>query len=322
MDLVLNNVAVVEGFHVNIVSEALLLRVGIWYCGFDCSLRSGMIDNNVEVLKLTRNAGVVFIEYKRFSSYASITSAIPQSPAGILIYPTQSRTIRSRYRPSRDHAKPRTDSADIWHARAGHLGPKALQALVHSARNVKINGISRAQCESCSVAHAAQVISHRSPERKSPRPFFRIHWDLFDYPNAYNGAKWLLVIKDEYSGKLFGYVLWSKTLIDVFNSVTQFERWTKRQYGLSVSYIKHDNEKAVIAINGTTTYEKWAHHEGIELELAPTYTHEPNGAAERAGKEVIEKSIKMSQRACLPFDLWLKVTLTTIFLYNISSSEL
>jgi hypothetical protein len=31
--------------------------------------------------------------------------------------------------------------------------------------------------------------------------------------------------------------------------------------------------------------------EGIELELSPSYTHEPNGGFERAGQEVINKAL-------------------------------
>jgi hypothetical protein len=39
VDLTLTNVAVVEGFHVNIVSEKLLRVKNMWYCGYDCTVR-------------------------------------------------------------------------------------------------------------------------------------------------------------------------------------------------------------------------------------------------------------------------------------------
>ncbi|KAG5931243.1 hypothetical protein E4U59_000472, partial [Claviceps monticola] len=38
-DLVLNDVAIVRGFHVNIVSESKLIEKNIWYCGADSTLR-------------------------------------------------------------------------------------------------------------------------------------------------------------------------------------------------------------------------------------------------------------------------------------------
>ena len=38
-DLTLYNVAVVENFHMNIVSEAQLREKGLWYSGFNCTIR-------------------------------------------------------------------------------------------------------------------------------------------------------------------------------------------------------------------------------------------------------------------------------------------
>ncbi|KAG6323086.1 hypothetical protein E4U44_002895 [Claviceps purpurea] len=40
-DLTLLDVAVVEGFHVNIASESRLKMKDAWYCGFDCTMRFG-----------------------------------------------------------------------------------------------------------------------------------------------------------------------------------------------------------------------------------------------------------------------------------------
>ncbi|CCE27744.1 uncharacterized protein CPUR_01218 [Claviceps purpurea 20.1] len=40
-DLALLDVAVVEGFHVNIASESRLKMKDAWYCGFDCTMRFG-----------------------------------------------------------------------------------------------------------------------------------------------------------------------------------------------------------------------------------------------------------------------------------------
>ncbi|KAG6125035.1 hypothetical protein E4U38_007974 [Claviceps purpurea] len=45
-DLILNDVAVVRGFHVNIVSESKLVEKNIWYCGSDSTLRYGTVEKN------------------------------------------------------------------------------------------------------------------------------------------------------------------------------------------------------------------------------------------------------------------------------------
>lgn len=312
-DLTLTDVALIEGFHVNIISEARLAKAGIWYCGADLTLRYGKLNKSVVVASLQRKGNVAFIEFKPTSSY----SLVPSSQ--VLVYPTLERRIPS-YRKSRDYLKPRADIASIWHLRAGHLGPEALQRLVHNARNVKIIGIERIKCEHCARAHATQVISRRTSENRSPRPFWRIQWDLFDFPPAYNGAKWLLIIKDEYSGKLFASALMGKRHEHIFPVLFAFEQWIKRKFNLSICIFKHNQEKGVIAINGTTLYERWLQEEGIELELSPSYTHEPVGGSERAGQKTITRSIKMRTSANLPENLWPETAIAGIYLYNMSPS--
>jgi hypothetical protein len=59
----------------------------------------------------------------------------------------------------------------------------------------------------------------------------------------------------------------------------------------------------VIAIRGNTAYELWYTEEGIELELSPSYTHEPNGGSERARQEVVNKVLAMALAAQLPENL-------------------
>ena len=72
---------------------------------------------------------------------------------------------------------------------------------------------------------------------------------------------------------------------------------------------------------GATEYMRWAKDEGIELELSPTYTHESNGLIERAGQEVITRSIKVRESANLSVKLWPESTLAVIYLYNRSPSD-
>jgi hypothetical protein len=319
VDLTLENVVVVEGFHTNIISEARLRSVGIWLDGYHCSLRYGTPEENVELRRLERRFNLTFFEYKPFSQYTSIPRHIPTSDAGIVLMPTMIRRKRNRpWKPSVDYLRPRTDSEALWHIRSGHLGPVALRALVLHARNVKIEGTARIECEHCSKAHATKQVSKRSSQHRSPRPFWRISWDLFDFPRGYDGAQWLLLIKDEYSGKIFGSYLKEKALTEVFITIHRFESWVRRQYRLAICKIRQDNDTSVIAINGETEYQRWAKEEGIDLELTPTHTSEPNGGSERAGQEVITKSIKMLHGANIPEKLYPEVGMAAIWLHNMS----
>jgi hypothetical protein len=227
-DLTLHDVAVVENFHVNIISEARLYKTGLWFCGMDCTLRwneEGLpIGEHHVVRQLERRQNLVFFEYKPRSIYSPSTRDILSSAAGTVMFPTLSRRVNKPYRPSRDYEHPRTDSERVWHLRAGHLGADALRKLTSTARNVRITeAVGRIKCEQCALTHAAQVISRRPPERKSPRPFWRITWDLFDYPKCWSNYSWLLVLKCEYSGLLVGYALQTKEHDEVFQHIESFE---------------------------------------------------------------------------------------------------
>jgi len=67
-DLVLNNVAIIKGFYINIVSEYKLRSLRVWYNGFDYTLRHGPLEKSVVLKKLERKYNLVFIELKPLSS--------------------------------------------------------------------------------------------------------------------------------------------------------------------------------------------------------------------------------------------------------------
>lgn len=322
IDLTLENVAVVEGFHLNIVSEARLRKKGIWYCGFDVSLRMGDMSNSYVIAKLESQSNLIFLEYKATTNYPSVPIEIPVSPAGIMMFPTLQPKQRPRaWKPSVDYLRPRKDSEELWHKRAGHLGPKALRALVKHARNVEIDGTARLKCEHCARAHATEVVSRRPSENRSPRPFWRIHWDWFDYPLGYNGTKWLLVIKDEYSGTLYGYPAVSKRGEVAIEILQNFESWVRREKRLYICRIKQDNDTGTIGITGFTKFQHWARTEGIKIETPPPYTKEPVGGGERAGGVLIPRCVAMMSGANLPQELWPEVAQHgAIWLHNMSPS--
>jgi hypothetical protein len=127
---VLNNIAVIEGFHTNIVSEYKLRSSRVWYNGFNCTLRYSPLEKSVVLKKLERKYNLVFMELKPLSSsYSHIQ--IGDRPASTLIFPTLKRKVRRPYRPSKDYLRPRSDSAQRWHDRAGHIGLRSLERLVY-----------------------------------------------------------------------------------------------------------------------------------------------------------------------------------------------
>jgi hypothetical protein len=103
VNLVLRDVVVVKGFHVNIVSEALLFEKGVWVYRLDSTLRIGTKQENIVLIKLKHMYRVNFLEYKPISTYLDALSEIPTSAYRVLIYPTLEQKIKERYRRTREY---------------------------------------------------------------------------------------------------------------------------------------------------------------------------------------------------------------------------
>jgi hypothetical protein len=88
VNLVLRDVAVIKGFHVNIVLEAFLFKKSVWVYKLDSMLCIGIKQENVVLIKLKRIYKVNFLEYKPISTYLDALFEILTSACGVFIYLT------------------------------------------------------------------------------------------------------------------------------------------------------------------------------------------------------------------------------------------
>jgi hypothetical protein len=72
---------------------------------------------------------------------------------------------------SRQFIHTREDEPELWHRRAGHLGAKALKALVWAVQGIRIKKVKTINCEACSRGKATQHIFRRNREHQAGRPF-------------------------------------------------------------------------------------------------------------------------------------------------------
>jgi hypothetical protein len=97
VNLVLRDVAVVKGFYVNIVLEALLFKKGVWVYRLDSTLCIGTKQENIVLIKLKYIYKVNFLKYKPISTYLDALFEILISTYRVLIYPTLKQKIKERY---------------------------------------------------------------------------------------------------------------------------------------------------------------------------------------------------------------------------------
>ena len=65
----------------------------------------------------------------------------------------------------------------------------------------------------------------------------------------------MLIIKEEYSRKLFETLLLSKSIINIFEIIRRFDNWVKCKYKLLIYILKYNNKRAIIAIKGELKYK-------------------------------------------------------------------
>jgi hypothetical protein len=70
-NLILHDIAVVNNFYCNIVSENRLAKAGVWFCGFDATLRTGNLQKNRIICQLEKQHNLCFLQYIQSSSYFS-----------------------------------------------------------------------------------------------------------------------------------------------------------------------------------------------------------------------------------------------------------
>ena len=163
----------------------------------------------------------------------------------------------------------------------GHLGKEALERLMSNVYGVKIKGSLTFNCQACLQAKAKRQVSRRQSSRIAPRPIWRIRFDIFELERAYNQLKYALVIQDEFSGHIWAYPLAGKTQEEFVQTLKDFSRMIRTQYGLHICRIRRDNDRSL-----GKQFETWIKLKGIKDEPCPSYTKEPNGGSKRA-KEVL-----------------------------------
>ena len=214
-------------------------------------------------------------------------------------------------------AQPRPDSvatANQWHQRLGHIGPDALKHLPTSATGAKLtDGPSTIQCETCSTSKAHKLISRR-PAPRATTPFDRIHLDLIQMTEGFNGDKWILHFLDDATRMNFVYTLPTKSLLT--DTIQQFAAFIRRRFGYEIKVFHTDNERTL-----GDRFNTWIKQEGYAVESSAAYTPEQNGAAERSGGTITVRARAIRIGANLPENLWPEIAKAAGYLINRTPSK-
>ncbi|CEL02103.1 hypothetical protein ASPCAL03275 [Aspergillus calidoustus] len=272
ISILLRDVAFVPGFHTNILSARRMKRAGYrWDFENDRILK-----DQEEICNLRTIQDLWVIEYKPPSKQED-AYAIKQSKKPLIL----------------------DGDIDLWHQRMGHLNYEALEHLPEASTGVKMlnrGSMGFQSCETCILSSADQQISRRSAERET-EPFRRVHFDLIQLTEAFNGDRWCIHLYDEATHNHVVYTSGRKN--GIAEALQDFTNLVKNQYGKPVKIYRSDNERT---LGGGFKDLIW--NEGIRHETPPRGHPMQNGPAERSGGVIIRKARSLLVNARLPLDLW------------------
>ncbi len=128
---------------------------------------------------------------------------------------------------------------------------------------------------------------------------------------SYGGALYFLTFIDDYSRKVWVYML--KRKADVLNVFKQFKAMVEKGTGKSIKCLRTNN-------GGEFTsgeFEQYCKDEGIVRHKTIVYTPQQNGVAERMNQTLMERARSMIGNANLQKELWAEVVSTACYIVNI-----
>jgi len=196
-----------------------------------------------------------------------------------------------------------------WHLRLGHPGPQALEHLVKCSHGAKIRGPTTVECQSCGLTKAKRQI-RREARDISEGPGIRLAVDFHDYEKSDKGFKSTMLVTDRWSGEIWDYYLTDRTAASIIAALEDLFGRLELQ-GFKPQVIECDNELYLRKHDVRRFLEQEKH---MKIEPSAAHTQSQNGAAERSGGMVKDKSRAMREGAKLPAALWPEINRAAVYL--------
>ena len=125
-----------------------------------------------------------------------------------------------------------------------------------------------------------------------------------------HGAKYFLLFIDDFSRKVFVYILQNKTEVTAF--FAQFKALVENQTGRKIKCLRTDNGTEFC----NKQLSKILMESGIQHQTSVPYSPQQNGVAERMNRSVVERARCMLFHAGLPKIFWAEAVTNAVYLIN------
>ncbi|UYV65648.1 hypothetical protein LAZ67_3004952 [Cordylochernes scorpioides] len=151
----------------------------------------------------------------------------------------------------------------------------------------------------------------------SERPLELIHMDLCGPmpTKSLGGAKYLYVIVDSYSRRIFVYFLKSKE--DAFDFFVEFKNHRENETNVKIKNVRSDNGTEF----ANKKFNEFFRNEGIHHQRTVPYSPQSNGIAERTNHTLLDWARTMLFDAKLPTEFWAEAIATAAYLKNCTPTK-
>ena len=151
------------------------------------------------------------------------------------------------------------------------------------------------KCEICTITKAHEIISRRTPDIRSDRPFERVCLDIVPMNEAFNTSQFFVHINNEYTSYRFVKIVYLKS--DIRQVIFNIFVYIRRRFACEVAVIRTDGEST---IEMGTNFEAELAADRYHVERSPPHTQALNGKAERAGYVLIARARGLKTQVRFP----------------------
>ncbi|RDY02675.1 hypothetical protein CR513_13840, partial [Mucuna pruriens] len=146
--------------------------------------------------------------------------------------------------------------ASLWHRRLSHISEKGLNCLAKKDMFTGLKNAELEKCSHCMASKQARVSFKKYPPSRKSELLESMHYDVCDplKVKSFSGALYLVTFIDDYSRKLWVYVL--KTKDQVLEKFKQFQTLVERQSSKKVKCIRSDNVTLNIEVSNKIWFDK------------------------------------------------------------------
>lgn len=210
------------------------------------------------------------------------------------------------------------DDIFLWHQRMGHLNLDTLKKLKENSEGFTLSDkqVNNITCITCKEGKQTRM-PFKSQGSHSSRLLELVHSDLCGpmETQSLGGGKYFLTFLDDYSKKVFVYILNNKT--EVLSKFKEFKTEVENQTECKLKCIRTDNGLEYV----NKPFSDFLKNAGIRHQTSTPYTPEQNGAAERLNRTLVERAKCMILNAGLVKFFWAEAIKTAAYIINRSPTR-